>query len=279
MSIMLFILCLKKCSIKEQRDVTVRQKSCKIVQTFWKRKQPNVLLSFLWHAMWLCMPKTSAIWTVYLFRYKYCVRALWVRAFLMLIQQICYTVVLFCKQINFCSILCSVTLAAEICKCRFNAITTQPCYVHVHENDSQQVCVYIPTSADNVTLLAYTAQCRAAVRLAAAAPGGRRYRSISPARRVHSSKPAAARVDHGSGPSAGRVRSGHQNRENQRFRWHAICDRLQQRHHLCNECVINAGRVGSRKVRMCLYGDMDVDPWSTLPIGNNLRHDIVNFCE
>ena len=133
----------------------------------------------------------------------------------MLIQQICYIVVLFCKQINFCSILCSVTLAAEICKCRFNAITTQPCYVHVHENDSQQVCVYIPTSAVNVTLLAYTAQCRAAVRLAAAAQGGRRYRSISPARRVHSSKPAAARVDHGSGPSAGRVGSGHQNRENQ----------------------------------------------------------------
>ena len=126
----------------------------------------------------------------------------------MLIQQICYIVVLFCKQINFCSILCSVTLAAEICKCRFNAITTQPCYVHVHENDSQQVCVCIPTSADNVTLLAYTAQCRAAVRSAAAAPDGRRYRSISPARRIHSSKPAAARVDHGSGPSAGRVGSG-----------------------------------------------------------------------
>ena len=45
-----------------------------------------------------------------------------------------------------------------------------------------KVCVRLPTSADSVTLLAF----------AAAAPGGSRYRSISPARQAHSSKPAAA---------------------------------------------------------------------------------------
>ena len=43
------------------------------------------------------------------------------------------------------------------------------------------------TSADNVTLLAFAAE-----RCAALAPVGRRNRSISPARRTHSSKPAAA---------------------------------------------------------------------------------------
>ena len=46
------------------------------------------------------------------------------------------------------------------------------------DNSFQQ----LPTSADNVTLLAF----------AAAAPSGHRCRSISPARRAHSSKPAAA---------------------------------------------------------------------------------------
>jgi len=39
--------------------------------------------------------------------------------------------------------------------------------------------------ADSVTLLAFAAERRAAV-----APGGRRDRSTSPARRAHSSKPA-----------------------------------------------------------------------------------------
>jgi len=47
--------------------------------------------------------------------------------------------------------------------------------------------VQLPTAADNVTLLAF-----AAARRAAAAPGGHRYRSIPPARRAHSSKPATA---------------------------------------------------------------------------------------
>jgi len=42
-------------------------------------------------------------------------------------------------------------------------------------------------SADNVTLLVFAAERRAA-----AAPGGRRYRSSFPARRAHSSKRAAA---------------------------------------------------------------------------------------
>jgi len=51
----------------------------------------------------------------------------------------------------------------------------------------QQVCVQLPTPADNATLLAFAAERRAA-----AAPGGRRDRSISPARRAHSSKPAVA---------------------------------------------------------------------------------------
>ena len=52
---------------------------------------------------------------------------------------------------------------------------------------NKQVCVELPTSADCVTPLAFTAECRAV-----AAPSGRRYRSISPAHRAHSSKPAAA---------------------------------------------------------------------------------------
>ena len=48
-----------------------------------------------------------------------------------------------------------------------------------------------------MTLLAFAAERRAAVRLAAAAPGGRRCRSISPARRAHNSNPpqAAAAVN------------------------------------------------------------------------------------
>ena len=50
-----------------------------------------------------------------------------------------------------------------------------------------QVCVKLPTSADNVTLLAFAAERRAA-----AAPDGRRNRSISAAHRAHSSKLAAA---------------------------------------------------------------------------------------
>ena len=50
----------------------------------------------------------------------------------------------------------------------------------------EQVCVQLPTSADNVTLLAFAAaERRAAVRRVID-------RSISPARRAHSSKPAAA---------------------------------------------------------------------------------------
>jgi len=62
-----------------------------------------------------------------------------------------------------------------------------------HNNTAcvKQVRLQLPTSADNVALLAFAAACRAAVRRAAAAPGGGRYRSISPARRAHSSKPAA----------------------------------------------------------------------------------------
>ena len=45
----------------------------------------------------------------------------------------------------------------------------------------QQVCVQLPTSADNVTLLAFTAARRPCSN-----------RLISPGRRTHSSKPAAA---------------------------------------------------------------------------------------
>jgi len=51
----------------------------------------------------------------------------------------------------------------------------------------QQVCVQLPTPADNATLLAFAAKRRAA-----AALGGRCDRSMTPARRAHSSKPAAA---------------------------------------------------------------------------------------
>jgi len=53
----------------------------------------------------------------------------------------------------------------------------------------KQACGQLPTSADNVALPAVAAARRAAVRHAAAAPGGRRYRSISPACRAHGSKP------------------------------------------------------------------------------------------
>ena len=56
---------------------------------------------------------------------------------------------------------------------------------------SIQHCVQFPTTADNVSLLAFAAECRAAVRRAAAVSGGRCCRSISPVHRAHSSKPAA----------------------------------------------------------------------------------------
>jgi len=49
----------------------------------------------------------------------------------------------------------------------------------IHANSSKQVCVQLPTSADNVTLLAFAAARRAAVRPAATAPGGCRYQLIS----------------------------------------------------------------------------------------------------
>jgi len=57
----------------------------------------------------------------------------------------------------------------------------------------EQVCVQLPTSADNVTLLALllNAPCCCAP-CCCGAPDGRTDRSISPARRAHSSKPAAA---------------------------------------------------------------------------------------
>ena len=48
----------------------------------------------------------------------------------------------------------------------------------------EQVCVQLPTPADNVTLLAFAAERRP-----------RSNRSISPARRAHGSKPAAAVCD------------------------------------------------------------------------------------
>ena len=51
---------------------------------------------------------------------------------------------------------------------------------------SKQVCVQHPTSADNVTLPAFAAECCAAV-----APSSHCSRSISPAHRAHSSKSAA----------------------------------------------------------------------------------------
>ena len=54
--------------------------------------------------------------------------------------------------------------------------------------DSKQVRVQPPTSAINVTLLAFAAERRAAAPLLLDA---RRCRSISPAHRTHSSKPAA----------------------------------------------------------------------------------------
>jgi len=47
----------------------------------------------------------------------------------------------------------------------------------------QQVCVQPPTSADNVALLAFAADCYGG--FAAATPGGCRYRSTSPAHRTH----------------------------------------------------------------------------------------------
>ena len=64
-------------------------------------------------------------------------------------------------------------------------------------NLSRQVCVQLPASADNVTLPAFAAERRAAVFMdrKAAAPAADApcsNRSISPACRAHSSKPAAA---------------------------------------------------------------------------------------
>ena len=47
------------------------------------------------------------------------------------------------------------------------------CHMHANKVDEyivhKQVCVQLPTSADNVTLLAFAAKCSAAVRRAAAA--------------------------------------------------------------------------------------------------------------
>jgi len=53
-----------------------------------------------------------------------------------------------------------------------------------------RVCVQLPTSAVNVTLLAFAAERRAAAPLLLSA--GHADRSTSPACRAHSSKPAAA---------------------------------------------------------------------------------------
>jgi len=68
---------------------------------------------------------------------------------------------------------------------------------------TKQVCVQLPTSADKVTLLAF-----AAVRRAAAALGGRRYQSISPARLAHNSNPPhriQRSIDGTDGPTDGRA--------------------------------------------------------------------------
>jgi len=63
---------------------------------------------------------------------------------------------------------------------------------HRTENKlKQQVGVQLPTPAGNVTLLAFAVERLVVVCRAALAPHGRRYRSISPARRAHSSKPTA----------------------------------------------------------------------------------------
>ena len=58
------------------------------------------------------------------------------------------------------------------------AIITSQCAAII---DPKEVCVQLPTSADNVTLLAFAAERRPCSN-----------RSISPGRRAHSSKPAAA---------------------------------------------------------------------------------------
>jgi len=54
----------------------------------------------------------------------------------------------------------------------------------------KQMCVQLPASADNVTLLAFAAVCRAAA--PAAATSLRSIDRLSPARRAENSKPAAA---------------------------------------------------------------------------------------
>jgi len=63
--------------------------------------------------------------------------------------------------------------------------------LHWPENErmSKRVCVRLPTSADNVTLPAFAADCRARSRCCRAAHGGQ---TISTGRRAHGSKPAAA---------------------------------------------------------------------------------------
>jgi len=57
---------------------------------------------------------------------------------------------------------------------------SQPNLAHAAKNRQKFICVQLPTSADNVTLLAVAAERRPCSDV-----------SISPARRAHSSKPAA----------------------------------------------------------------------------------------
>jgi len=57
----------------------------------------------------------------------------------------------------------------------------------------EQVCIQLPTSALNVTLLAFAAERRAAAPLLVGARRRRRSRSISPAPTALSSKPTARR--------------------------------------------------------------------------------------
>ena len=71
-------------------------------------------------------------------------------------------------------------------------------------------------SADNITLLAFAAEC-----CAAAAPGGHHYWSISPAHWAHSSKPTAA---------CRRQQMGQTDRQVDRVLLHRPC------HILCEQC-------------------------------------------
>ena len=89
----------------------------------------------------------------------------------------------YCDQSNLVD---SVALCGEMNPITHLCSTTQSVNKWMY-NYEQTICVELPTSADCVTPLAFAAECRAA-----AAPSGRRYRSISPAHRAHSSKPAAA---------------------------------------------------------------------------------------